>query len=569
MKRKSHSIRTILFSTTTATFLLFVLATTMAATFLYVFNVSDMLTDQMNEASKQVITNYETYFENAITVSDTIQTRLSSIDVVNEKKDVSEFFDDVMMMKNEIYQISFYDLNGDLIVADSNSENTADNVKEEDFFEKALEEKLINNFSKLQYDTSHYYFTISKYVSYGNSLSGGVAKIDCDFSKIVSSIANTDLGDNGHIVVFDKEYEIIYTSYSENALDDIEILKNIILGTGIRHVKGVDYNVFVSTISNTTWKVGIFSNRDRLNSAITTFIATVISASILVSLLFAIITAYTSSKISNPLRLLKRQMTKIESLNYDMTSYTKTRGSKEVEELDESFKQMMIRIKDLANEIIVEQENQRKSELKALQNQINPHFLYNTLDSIIFMIDCGKNETAEEMITALSKFFRISISRGKTIIPFKDEIEHARNYLLIQKLRFGDQFEYIIDVEPKINDYYTIKLILQPIVENALAHGLREYQGVGKIEIIGRIEDDLIHIQVKDNGYGMLQQKVDEIYESFKDPQMHNGVGVKNVYQRLKIYYGEKADVKITSTLDIGTTVHIYIPVEGAKRNEE
>lgn len=570
MKRKPRSIRTILFSTSTSLFLLYVLVTSVIAANIYVFTVGDMLTRQIKESSKQVVINYENYFENAITVSNSIQNKANNIDILEKKSEIEEYFDDILTLRNEINGIAFYDLNGELIVSDSKSK-AIQNVYGRDFFIKALEEPLINNFSKLnksETEEGAFYITISKAIDFNKGNDTGVVCINFDFTKIVKSLANIDLGDKGHIVIFDKNYELIYTSYIDVLGEDLKALKNIVLGNSAMTISGIDYNIFISTITNTTWKVGVFSNRQEIVNSVRTFIVSIFSVAVFLTLIYVLFTAYISKKISNPLRSLKRQMTKVESLNYEVNSYRRTYGSIEVEELDESFRQMMIRIKDLAEKLIEEQENQRKSELKALQNQINPHFLYNTLDSIIYMIDQGKNETAERMITALSKFFRISISRGKNIISFKDEFEHARNYLLIQKLRFEDKFEYSFDIDPRLNEMWTIKLILQPIIENAIAHGLKECQGVGKIEIKGSIDGKLIHLQVIDNGYGILDSKIQEIYASFKDKNIHNGVGLKNVYERLKIYYGDLADIKITSTLDVGTTVHLYIPVEGALKHE-
>lgn len=567
MRKKSHSIRTTLFITTTAFFGMFVLLTTISVISLYVFSVGEILNAQISESSKQVINNYETYFNNAILVSDSIQNKANNYDIRENNVDFADYLDDIMSLRTEINSLAFYDSEGSLIACD-NSSKPINDAAMEDFFIKANEEPLINNFSKLNMNDNKYYITISKYALFNRGLEHGVLRIDFDFSKIVNSIANTNLGNTGHIVIFDKNYEIIFSSFPANIDEDIEALKSIVLGNKAEVINGVDYNIYVSTITNTTWKVGIFTNRETINNAIRTFIATFVSLSFIFVIGFIILTVFISARLSNPLRLLKSEMTKVESLNYDIHTYTTTRGNKEVEELDDSFKQMMLRIKSLTAKLIEEQENQKKSELKALQNQINPHFLYNTLDSIIYMIDSGKSEVAEKMITALSKFFRISISRGKTIIPFKDEFEHAKNYLLIQKLRFEDKFEYSFNIDEKIYEYYTIKLILQPIIENAIAHGLKEYQGVGKIEIKGTIENNLIHIAITDNGYGMLQSKIDKIYESFKNPTIHEGVGIKNIYERLKIYYGDEADVVIESTLDIGTTIHIYIPIEGAKRYE-
>ena len=141
---------------------------------------------------------------------------------------------------------------------------------------------------------------------------------------------------------------------------------------------------------------------------------------------------------------------------------------------------------------------------------------------------------------------------------------------MIQKLRFGDTFEYKFNVSQKLYQYFVIKLILQPIIENAIGHGLKD-SSVEKniITVNGFLDGDLIKLEVIDNGYGILPEKVKEIYDSFNDKNIHNGVGLKNVYERIRIYYGEKADIKIESELDVGTKITIIIPVEGALKNEE
>jgi two-component system sensor histidine kinase YesM len=184
------------------------------------------------------------------------------------------------------------------------------------------------------------------------------------------------------------------------------------------------------------------------------------------------------------------------------------------------------------------------------------------------MIDKGENSKAEDMIVALSKFFRISISKGQNIIPLPNEIEHARNYLLIQKMRFGDSFSYTIDVEPGLEKYFVVKLILQPLVENSIGHGMKEGE-VGRISIRAFSDGDFIKFEIKDNGYGMTPEKVDELVKSLDDDTVYQGVGLKNVYQRIRIYYGEKANLLIQSEEDVGTTITIVIPKEGANFHEE
>ena len=311
------------------------------------------------------------------------------------------------------------------------------------------------------------------------------------------------------------------------------------------------------------------TNKDVVGSVISTFVTIISACAVIISFIFFFVLMLISKNISSPIKKLQKEMLKVENLNYDVSITDKIGGSSEVRELSSSFNLMMQRIKDLTNGILKEKEEQRKSELKALQNQINPHFLYNTLDSIIFSIDKNELDKAEKMIVALSKFFRISISRGKNIISLKDEVEHVRNYLLIQKLRFGEKFQYDITLEKDLESFEVIKLILQPIVENAIAHSFDENEGIGNISINAYKNNSFVNIDIIDNGYGMTEQKVIDIYASFKDDSVHNGVGLKNVYQRLKIYYGETADIIIKSVLDEGTIIQLIIPLKGVLKNEE
>jgi two-component system sensor histidine kinase YesM len=221
----------------------------------------------------------------------------------------------------------------------------------------------------------------------------------------------------------------------------------------------------------------------------------------------------------------------------------------------------MKQIKELMDRVVVEQNEQKKSELKALQNQINPHFLYNTLDSIVWLVENNKNEAAAKMVCALAKLFRISISKGRNIIKISDEIEHARNYLIIQSFRYQDAFDYEFIVDEKLLDKMTIKLILQPIIENSIYHGLKNKIDPGHIIIKVEQVDENIKFSVTDNGYGMRQEKIDELYQNFKNPNLIDGVGLKNIFQRLIVYYGSEAKLSIKSVLDEGTCISVIVPM--------
>ena len=568
MKRRNHSIRFELTFYTVLFFFIFLGLITGVAATLYSTSIANMIDEQIINTSKQVVANYEFYFDSAIEVSNSIQAKIDNVDVSNEKSAIQTYFDDVKRIKGEILSISFYDESGDLIVADSSFDTSAStNVADSESFQNALNEPMINMFSGVGYENDRYAFTLSRYMGFNRSEEYGVALIEFDFTKIVRLIYQSDLGENGHIVIFDRDYNIVYSSRPEFAQEDTVETKNLVLGSSGANINNQSFNLYISTIANTGWKVSVFTNNSQVYSSLYSFIIITVITTLVLSIAFIFIVYVIVKQVTYPLYRLQTEMSKVKDLNYQVNRAKLKKGSKEIIQLDATFNEMMKRIRDLAEKLLQEQENQRKSELKALQNQINPHFLYNTLDSIIYMIDKGENEKAEEMIVALSKFFRISISRGKTIIPLKDEVEHVRNYLLIQKIRFGDQFTYTINVDPDLHQYSVIKLILQPLVENAIEHGLHD--GKGEIEIIGKQNENYIILQIKDDGYGITNEKLDQIYKSFHDDSIHEGVGLKNVYQRVKIYYGEEADLKIESLFDEGTIISIYIPKKKATKNEE
>ena len=178
------------------------------------------------------------------------------------------------------------------------------------------------------------------------------------------------------------------------------------------------------------------------------------------------------------------------------------------------------------------------------------------------MIDMDQKTDAQNMIIALAKLFRISISRGNNIIPVKDEIEHVKNYLYIQSMRYKDAFTFEIKVDPECYKYKVMKLILQPIVENSIYHGLKNRVDAGLIEIEGHMENSNLILSITDNGYGISKEKIKDLYEKFNNPDLNDGVGLKNVYQRLRLYYGEESYLKIFSEEDEYTKIVISIPVE-------
>lgn len=219
---------------------------------------------------------------------------------------------------------------------------------------------------------------------------------------------------------------------------------------------------------------------------------------------------------------------------------------------------MVTRIQKLMEQVRNEEVTLRKTELRALQAQINPHFLYNTLDSIAWMCEEERSREAVEMVNALARLFRISISKGHELIPIEKELEHARSYLKIQNYRYKNQFTYSFEVDENCLSYYCNKITLQPLIENAIYHGINRMIDEG--EIIVRIYErgSEVIFEVEDNGVGMTEEQCSQILHH--EPGDKSGIGIKNVNDRIRIYFGEQYGLSIESELDEGTKIIINMP---------
>jgi two-component system sensor histidine kinase YesM len=252
----------------------------------------------------------------------------------------------------------------------------------------------------------------------------------------------------------------------------------------------------------------------------------------------------------------------------DLRALVTSENANEITELGISFNIMIGRIRELLDSQAKEQENLQKAELKALQAQINPHFLYNTLDTIVWMAETNKTDQVIEIVRTLSRFFRIALSKGKDWIPIREEIEHVRSYLHIQKIRYRDILDYEIDVDDNILDGTILKLTLQPLAENALYHGIKNKRSGGTIWVRARRKDqNQVLLEVQDDGVGCtpyrlarIQERLDD--ESYEISQEDGGFGLANVNKRIKLYYGNQYGLSIDSQYQEGTRVAVTIPLQ-------
>jgi two-component system sensor histidine kinase YesM len=291
---------------------------------------------------------------------------------------------------------------------------------------------------------------------------------------------------------------------------------------------------------------------------------TVYLLALLGAVIFSVAAAWIiSESIYGPIKKLRSVTTTIAQR--DLQALVNRSNANEIAELGMSFNIMIGKIQELLDAKMQEQENLKKAEFRALQAQINPHFLYNTLDTIVWMAEAKKHEQVIQIVGALSSFFRISLSKGRDWISLRDEIEHTRSYLTIQKMRYRDILDYRIEVEEEALNSTILKLTIQPLVENALYHGIKNKRNGGTITV--RVQchgDDAIQIQIEDDGIGFtpdkLAQLLDEMADTGEIRLQESGFGIENVNKRVKLYYGRQYGLAVTSAYQVGTMVTLLIP---------
>ena len=408
-------------------------------------------------------------------------------------------------------------------------------------------------------------------ITIGGSTEQAVLLIDMAYQGLDEVLDEVSLGNGGYIYLMDSNGEIIWHPkfeliasgrVKENNLEAIHYSD----GSIEEVFNNTKQTVVIKTVGYTGWKlVGVIKGAGISLNMLKTrlFIVFVISLIICIVIL---INTYISFRVTTPIRELEKSVKKLEEGNLDADIYMG--GSYEIQHLGKSVQDMKRRIKGLMQDIVTEHEEKRKSEFDSLQAQINPHFLYNTLDIIVWQIENEKQSEAVHTVTALARFFRLSLGKGKNIVTIKAEIDHVKNYLMIQHMRFKNKFEYEFDVADDVLELASLKLMLQPLVENAIYHGMEFMDGDGLITIKAWRENDELYLSVSDNGLGMTEDKVAMVLEgkSNSGNGRGSGIGVKNVNERIKLYFGEAYGLKIDSEPDEGTTIIIHLP---AKKYEE
>lgn len=521
-----------------------------------------------NTTEESVVTSSE---QAILQVKNTVENYTSDMDVLMEmiKKNISQgeneadiYLNNLIGIRKDIVAITTYDEQGNLLKAWSDRGKLKQNIFKNLSFNSNISkngEDTLNiskpHVSSLFVEYYPWVVTISEYMKNADGETIQIA-LDIQFSQIANYIDEVGIGQHGYCYIADKKGNIIYHPQQQLIYAGLKEEKYNYLEDGSHIEKDAIYSV--QSLDNCEWKIiSVCYIDEMITNKVNHIMKTLFVIFLVVVLFTVIIIRFFSKLFSNPAKELANAMREFEK-DTNNFEFKTIEGTAEITSLTESFEHMVVQIKELVETVRQEEITLRKTELKALQAQINPHFLYNTLDAIAWLCEEERYKDAVEMVNSLAKLFRISISRGHELITIEKEMQHAKSYLKIQNFRYKNQFTYSFDVDEECLNYLCNKIILQPIIENAIYHGIDRMVDEGKINIGIHQKGDTILFTVEDNGVGMTEEQCEEILH--KDASDRVGIGIKNVNDRIKIYFGEEYGLTIQSELDEGTCVTISMP---------
>lgn len=578
---KQHGLTSIQFTISASFTLIAVICMGFIGIMLYAKFVSrteEMTVQATEQLLNQANTNLETYLRNMMRISDTMY-----YSVIKNKDISTETMNGEMNLlyeanKDYLVNISCFTEDGKLVeAAPVNNLKKNMDVRNQAWFTAASQKMENLHFStphvqNLFDDASYrYYWVVSlsrmvEFTSGGNNVRG-ILLVDMNFSGIEQLFKRSNsLGETGYIYLVDSKGKLIYHPKQKLIAaglvqENNEAAADYEDGSHQESFFGEKRIVTVKTVAYTGWKIVNVTPNSAFDINLSQTRFFVILIVVITMAVMILVNQSVSAQIAKPIKQLDASVKGLENGNLDVVVYDGSGGSNEIEHLGKTLNSVVIQLRKLMEKVVLEQEEKRRSELDALQSQINPHFLYNTLDSIVWMIEGERYQEAICMVTDLASLFRISLSKGKNIIPIRDEISHARNYMNIQKIRYKDKFSIEYEIEEEIYDYATVKLIIQPLLENAIYYGIEYMYGDGEILVKGYKRNEDIYIEVTDNGMGMTKEVVESLLTDHSRVRAKgSGVGLINVHKRIQLRYGEAYGLTIESYPDEGTTVRIHLP---------
>lgn len=466
---------------------------------------------------------------------------------------------------NSIHSIQLYDRDGNLLFYKSfvyyenafQSQIMNTNIKNEPVYEKAKALRGKRFWTKL-YQGSNKLSMVRAVNALASQNQIGVLIININEDQIEGLFKTLEHMDTGFLMLYEWDESIIYSSENTNQVPVSDVIKHVkIDNKGSFRVNGKEY-IYINYYSRLNdWNMVAMIPREKLFAPINIIknvTIIIVAACFVISIVFSVIIAYYIMKPVTTLRMLMKQVE-----NGDLNIRYHSDNHDEISQLGYVFNAMLNKLNKLICENIEKQRRIRVEELKALQTQIKPHFLYNTLDNVYWMAQLIDAKEICDILSALANYYRISLSKGAEIIKIRDEINHVKNYMTIQKIRYENKIDCNIQIPDEILDMYIVKLTLQPIVENAIYHGLRGLDRHGNICITGRATDGIVIIEVRDNGRGMSEEKITRVISGFDDKNKE-GYGLSNVNERIRLNFGDHYGISMNSVEDEFTSIFVKLP---------
>ena len=557
MKRSSLLVRMVI-----SIFLVFLILLALVGTFYYQSSSSAIETS-IEGNSQTTISQTSHFIQSYIKKLETTSTSLTQqADVKayaespsqDQDKDIRALFLTILKADQDLKAVVLVTKSGEFLSTDANLHmKTSSDMMSEDWYQKAIHQGAKPVLIPARKSDSQWVISVTQELVDEKGTNLGVLRLDISYETLANYLNQLKLGQKGFAFIVNDQHEFVYhpehTVYSSSS--EMDAMKPYI-ETGQGYT--LDHQSYVSQekIDGTDWTVIGVSSLEELNQVRGQILWTLLGASCLSLIACLFLIWFSLKRWIAPLKDLRETMLGIGMGSQNLRA--KEAGAQELRELTRQFNAMLDQVDQLMEDIRKQEETTRQYELQALSSQINPHFLYNTLDTIIWMAEFQDSQRVVEVTKSLATYFRLALNQGKDLISLSDEINHVRQYLFIQKQRYGDKLEYEIQEHPDFENLLLPKLVLQPLVENALYHGIKEKEGNGHIDLsVEKVESGLV-ILIEDDGVGF------QVTEKGSQAQLkRGGVGLENIDQRLKLHFGEDYHMTIDSKYQKGTQVRIYI----------